>query len=437
MLDPRETTRITVEELVANPWLTEGYTEPIPRVGPVQGSGPRTVSEDVVEFISRVMKTPEKELRRVIHSRKPNSFAAMHDLLLGRLEKGLGFPTDEGHSKEVETPGHEGQENNRNTQRAREGSLALASQNCNDTSFINKPQHNQSLNGSAILSDEEKKKIADISYANGQLLKDDSAAIYGNIDGPSKICKRCTIKLEAGPKILNGKDTSPEVSYLPSDNLCYKCGKLMSWAENAESVMGQFLHLQKFLPNFQDLITTADGAKTRPPKGSECNDIVSFLSGVDDETFDRALKMLRGYGSLPEPPVPPNSAYEGGRGGNQCKDNVPAEGSVYSSAPGPNSKQHYCSFPKTGDAFSMQRKLGNNINNTTFLNVLPPIAKLGGDLPRDPTSLAEERLLQAAQRRQATHGLTEGNPRRSSVLFNEHSISGRPCGRSELTRVLF
>ncbi|XP_064595645.1 uncharacterized protein LOC135462181 [Liolophura sinensis] len=194
---------------------------------------------------------------------------------------------------------------------------------------------------------------------------------------------------------------------------------MMSWAENAESVMEHILNLQKFLPNFQDMITTADGAKTHPTKGSQCNDIVSFLSGVDDESFDRALKLLRGYGSLPEPPVPPNSAYGGGRSGKQGQDNGLAEGLLYSPIE-PNSRQHFGTFPKTakGDTFSMQRK-------SERLNVLPPIEKpLGGNLLREPASLAEERLLQAAHKRQTMHGATTGNLQRNSVLFNEHSISG-------------
>ncbi|XP_064595723.1 hormonally up-regulated neu tumor-associated kinase-like [Liolophura sinensis] len=174
MLDPRDTTRITVGEIVTNPWLTEGYTEPVQRVGAVQGCGRRTVSEDVVEYISRIMKTPEKELRRAIQNRKPNSFAAMHDLLVGRLEKGLGFPGDGGRSTDVESPGsgnegHGGHESNgmgipepRKPSPVHEDInhvVALASQDYNNTSFTNTFQQNQTVSGigCAILNGGDRK----------------------------------------------------------------------------------------------------------------------------------------------------------------------------------------------------------------------------------------------------------------------------------------
>ena len=91
MLEPVETKRLTMRDLLSHPWVNKGHLHLQPW-DLKSRLDPRDVNDTVVKYMTHKLNYSDSAIREAVINRKANAMTANYNLLLQRLERGLGLP---------------------------------------------------------------------------------------------------------------------------------------------------------------------------------------------------------------------------------------------------------------------------------------------------------------------------------------------------------
>ncbi|XP_046574780.1 carbon catabolite-derepressing protein kinase-like [Haliotis rubra] len=92
LLEPFESKRITMDDLLTHPWLTKDGRAPVPRQPQVLKVTPEPVDTNIVRYLSQYFGFNERELLYSVSERKVDSASAAYLLMVKGVEEGFILP---------------------------------------------------------------------------------------------------------------------------------------------------------------------------------------------------------------------------------------------------------------------------------------------------------------------------------------------------------